>query len=489
MLATIYILGWCLGGMSLSMMAPAFFALATGEDKHAMAFLNSSVALFFLAGGLIFALHQEKLVIGRKQQFLIVPGVWFLLPLGAAIPLFLTGTADNFSEAYFEAVSGFTTTGATLIENLSDIPSSVILWRAELQWLGGLTTILTLSFLLGRLMGMELFGRDTRSVILANTGSSLDLEKTVATILPLYLGLTILCCVLLLISGIPAFDALCLSLSTLSTGGFMPREGPISLYGSPLAELTLTIFMFFAAVSIIWVKALVELNKNILARTREPLWIAITILVLGLIFSASILMESGNTGFSTFVHIVTLEVASAASLVTTTGFVFENTDQFSVPYLLLLVIALIGGGRYSTAGGIKFNRVLIMFDLSKRELQKLLYPHGTHPVRYGNEERDEYVRRSIWSIFTITILFLVATLLILSYLGVPLNAALMASVSSFSNFGPAYEMARLDAGDSFLALAEMGPGVHIVLCVAMIAGRVETLVVLGLFNLTIWRKS
>ncbi len=488
MLATIYILGWCLGGLSLSMMIPAFFGLIVGEKAAAMAFMNSSVALFFLAGGLIFALHQEKLSIGRKQQLLIVLGIWFLLPVGAGLPYYLTGTVEGFAAAYFEAVSGFTTTGATLLKGLSDVPRSIILWRSLLQWLGGLTTLLMLSFLIGRIMGVELFGRDTRSIIQSNSGTSMDLEKTVTTILPLYFGLTALCFVLLLVFDIPAFDALCLSLSALSTGGYMPREGSFALYGSPMAELSLSVFMFLGAVSVIWVKALLDRNRNILSRTSEPGWIALAILVMGLVLAALILLRSTSVTFPAVLHALTLGIASAASVITTTGFIFGNQDQVVLPYILLLILALVGGGRYSTAGGLKFNRVLTMLDLSRRELQNLLYPHGIHPNLYGSKSRDQFVRRSIWSIFSITILFLVVMILALSYLGIPLNAALMAAVSSFSNFGPAYEMARPVTPDAYPQLAAIDPRAQLVLCVGMIVGRVETLIILGLLNLAIWRK-
>ena len=488
MLATSYIMGWCLGGLSLSMMIPAFFALSIGEKPQAMALMNSSVALFFLAGGLIFALHQEKMTIGRKQQLLVVLGVWFLLPIGAGMPFYLTDTAGSFSAAYFEAVSAFTTTGSSLIKNISDVPRSIILWRSLLQWLGGLTTLLMLSFILGRIMGIELFGRDTRSIIHTNTITSMDLEKTVGTILPLYLGLTVVCYVLLVIFGISSFDAFCLSLSTLSTGGYMPREGALSLYGSPLAELTLAIFMFLGAVSLIWVKALIDRNKNVLARSNEPIYIGLTILFMGLVLAVLILSKTTSPDLFSVIHSLTLGIASAASVITTTGFIFGNQDQFFLPYLLILIIALIGGGRYSTSGGLKFSRVLTMLELSGRELQNLLYPHGIHPNQYGSKNRDQFVRLSIWSIFSVTIFFLVTLVLILSYLGVPLNAALLVSVSSLSNFGPAYEMIRPGEQGVFPTLVEMGTTAHFLLCIGMIIGRVESLVVLGLLNLAIWRK-
>ena len=489
MLATIYILGWCLGGLSMSMMVPAFYALATGERSQAMAFMNSSVALFFIAGGLIFALHRENMSIVRKQQLLIIPAIWFLLPVGAGLPFYFTGSASSFSAAYFESVSAFTTTGALLSKNISDLPGSIILWRSLLQWLGGLTTLLMLSFIIGRIMGIELFGRDTRAIIQSNSGSSMDLENTVLTILPLYFGLTVLCYLLLWAFGIPSFDALCLALSTLSTGGYMPREGAIALYGSRGAELTLAIFMFLGAVSVIWVKALFDRNRLALTRTSEPVYVGGAILGLGFFLIISIFARANYMDIPLFFHDIIIGLATASSLISTTGFAFGHTDQVYLPYLVILIVALIGGGRYSTAGGLKISRFLTMLDLSRRELQDLLYPHGIHPTQYGSKSRDQFVRLSIWSIFSITIFFLVALMLILSYLGIPMNAALMVSVSSFSNFGPAYEFASFGkTSEDFPSLLAMGQKAQLLLCVAMVVGRVETLAILGLLNLAIWRK-
>jgi len=488
MLIAGYILGWCLGGISFAMLAPAIYALLVGETPQAMAFMNSSVALFFLAGGLIFSLHQEKLTIGRRQQLLIVLGIWGVLPLGAALPYYLSGALNSYSQAYFEAVSAYTTTGASTFGKLSEIPRSIILWRSLLQWLGGLTTLLTLSFIIGRIMGAELFGRDASMIIQSNRGSSHDLENTFATILPLYLGLTIVCFLLLILFDIPVFDAFCLSLTTLSTGGLAPSDGAISLYGSPAAELTLAFFMFLGAVSLVWVKALIDRNRDVLKRTYEPVWILFFILALGILFAVGII--GNNTGGNLFsiIHGITLGVASAASLITTTGFAFANPDQVSIPYLLLLPIAMVGGGRYSTAGGLKFNRVLTMFDLSWRELRKLLYPHGVNRPLYGSESREKHVRQSIWSIFTVTLMAIIAIVLALSYIDIPLTGAVMAAVGAFGNFGPAYDIVRELDPKAIPAVADMSANAQMILCFGMIFGRVESLILLGLLNFAIWRK-
>lgn len=488
MITAAFILGWCFGGMSMMMMVPAMFALWIGEQHEAMAFMNAAVGLFVLAGVLIFALHKDHLSLGRRQQLLIVIGLWILLPAGAGIPFYVGGSLPTISQAYFEAVSGFTTTGATLFKSLTGVPQSVILWRSLIQWMGGLTTLLTVSFIVGRLLGDELFGKDASSIIQSSSGGSRDLQNAVTEILPVYAGLTLLCYALLVLAGIPMFDALCLSLSTLSTGGYMPRDGSIALYGSPAAELTLTIFMFLGAVSIIWVKALVRRNKPILARNYEPLGIGIVILVLGLVFAVSLLTRSPSRDVFSFVHGLTLGFASAASLISTTGFVFGNEGEITMPYFLLFAIALVGGGSYSTAGGIKFSRLATMLDLSRRELTRLLYPHSVGKRRHGSEVRDANVRRSVWSIFAVTVVTLVVMVLILSYHGVPPAAALLAAISSMSNFGPAYDMARSTSGPGFPPMFEMTRNAHLFLGFGMVVGRLETLMLLGLFNIALWRK-
>jgi trk system potassium uptake protein TrkH len=488
MLVAAYILGWCFGGISLAMMVPAAYALLLGERHEAMAFMNASVGLFFLAGGIIFALHQDRLQLGRRQQLIFVLGLWFLLPAGAAAPFYLSGVAGTLPKAYFEAVSGLTTTGATLFVSLAPLAKSIILWRAILQWIGGLATLLSLSFIVGRFLGAELFGRDTSAIMQSSGGTSRDLETALTAIVPIYAGLTFACFVLLTFFGIPTFDALCLALSTLSTGGYMPRDGAIALYGSPGAELTLTVFMFLGAVSIVWVKALVTMNRMVLARNFEPVGVLLAILLLGLALAASIFQKTAASDLFAAVHSLTLGIASAASLITTTGFAFGNADQISIPYLVLLPIAIVGGGRYSTAGGMKFSRLATMLDLSRRELRKLLYPHSVGRMLYTNKSRDENVRRSVWSIFAVTLVTLVAMILGLSYLNMSLEGALMAALSALSNFGPVYEMAKVGNPSQFQAFADMPTNAQLILCAGMVIGRVETLMLLGLFNFAVWRK-
>jgi trk system potassium uptake protein TrkH len=488
MLAAAYILGWCFGGLSLAMMVPAVHALLLGERHEAMAFMNSSVGLFFLAGSIVFALYRDTLHLGRRQQLLVVISLWFLLPAGAAMPFYLSGAADTLPKAYFEAMSGFTTTGATLFGSLAPLAKSIILWRALLQWLGGLATLLSLSFIIGRFLGAELFGRDTSAIMQSSGGTSRDLENALTAIVPIYAGLTLACFVLLTLFGIPSFDALCLALSTLSTGGFMPRDGSIALYGSPAAELTLTVFMFFGAVSIVWLKALVTMNRVVLARNSEPVGIAITVLLLGLALAAVIFHKTAGSDLFALVHSLTLGLASAASLLSTTGFEFGHSEQIAIPYLVLLPIAVVGGGRYSTAGGLKFSRLATMLELSRRELRKLLYPHSVGRMLYSNRERDENVRRSVWSIFAVTLIALVAMILGLSYLDMSLEGALMAALSALSNFGPAYEMAKVGNPSAYRAFADMPTNAQLILCAGMVVGRVETLMLLGLFNMAIWRK-
>jgi trk system potassium uptake protein TrkH len=181
-------------------------------------------------------------------------------------------------------------------------------------------------------------------------------------------------------------------------------------------------------------------------------------------------------------------LASAASIISTTGFVITDPDVFMVPFLVILPLALIGGGRFSTAGGLKFNRFLIMLDMSMRELAKLLYPHGVSAPIFDNERQDEHVRRSIWALFAVTTMFIIVIMLALSFLGASLEKSLILTVTSLGNFNSAYAMAQPLSPSHFTPIDDLAGAGKFLLILAMVIGRMETLLFLGLINMLLWRR-
>ncbi len=483
----LYASGWLLSVLSAVMLVPVLFAFALQEIQVAQIFFVVALVVGFVGIGLLLALKDQKMEFGRKQGLLLVCAIWVFVPFVAAIPFILAGIPDTVSAAYFEAVSGFTTTGATVLIDLAEVPKSLLVWRSLLQWLGGLSTLMALSVVLNPLMGADVGDRDYRQVH-RSTHATIDHAKTsFRTIFPIYSGLSLLCFVLLIFSEIPPFDAFCLSLSTLSTGGFMPRAGTLELYGSPPGELVIAIFMFLGGVSVIWLNSILRFRWNAVREIPEPLWIAGAIVLFGTVMAALLLSNSPETGIRLVYRSWTLGLATAASFVSTTGYTVSERTQDFLPYMFVIMVCLVGGGRFSTAGGLKFFRVAAMIRQSMRELRQLVFPHGVRPSRFGREARDNEIIRLIWANFVVMIIALWVLALVLAATGVPLTAAFLAATSAISNIGPAYTSTRFPELQSIPGFNEMIPAAQYALTAGMILGRVEFLALLSLMNLAYWR--
>ncbi|MFQ5625180.1 MAG: TrkH family potassium uptake protein, partial [Methyloligellaceae bacterium] len=402
--AVLYILGWVLAVVAAAMLIPASVAVAADSIVHVQAFIIPAIAVGFLAGGMIISFKSREVFAGRRQSLLLLALIWFIVPIAGALPFYTSGFPGNAIAAYFEATSGFTTTGATVLSNLSHVPASIIVWRALLQWVGGFVTLVALAALLGPLSGSAFLDRQSRLIGHSAHGAALHMSESIRTITPLYAALTLSCFIALSVSGIPAFDAFCLSLSALSTGGFMPRDGTFVLYGSPIAELTLTVFMAIGAISIIWIRSIFQMRWALVREIREPIWIIWAIGLCGLVLAVMLAIRTGEASPIILLHELTLGLASAASIISTSGFAISHQTNALIPFLVLLGVCIVGGGRFSTAGGLKFYRIASMLRQLGRELRLLIYPHGVRPSRHGAEALDNDIIKATWVTLTVFIL-------------------------------------------------------------------------------------
>ena len=483
----LYVLGWALAVLAGVMLLPVFFAIALDSIVQVQAFSVPAIAVGFLAGCMIIAFRGREQFSGRRQGLLLLALMWTLIPVAAALPFYSAGFPNNAIAAYFEATSGFTTTGATVITKLGETPSSIIVWRALLQWIGGLATLVSLATLLGPLSGSVIEDRQLRLVGNSAQGTLQHMREAIKTILPLYSALTAACFILLSVTGIPSFDAFCLSLSTLSTGGFMPRDGTIILYGSPMTELTLALFMTIGAISIIWLRAATQMRWQIVRETKEPIRIFGTVFVIGLLMAIAITRNAGEFGFATIFHSITLGLASAASLISTTGLRISEQSLSTVPYIILLIVCIIGGGRFSTAGGLKLFRIMSMFRQLGREFRLLVYPHGVRPSSHGAESLDVEVAKSVWITMTAFMLTIGIVAMLLAWSGIQFGGALIAAAGAVSNMGPVYDFARPENFPNAPTYAAMSPFAQITLCIGMVFGRLEILSMMGMFLTIFWR--
>lgn len=486
--AVLYILGWVLAAISAAMIIPAMFAVAVDSIVHVQAFVVPAVAVGFIAGCLIIAFKSQRVFADRRQSILLMTLVWIIVPAAAALPFYTSGFPANAASAYFEATSGFTTTGATTLSDLSQAPASIIVWRALLQWLGGLTTLIMLAALLAPLSGTALHDRQLRLVGHSAHGTIPHMREALREITPLYTALTAACFSALAITGIPPFDAFCLALSTLSTGGFMPRDGTIALYGSPAAEIVLAFFMLVGAVSIIWVRAIFQGRWTIVSETHEPIWIFWSVGILGTLLAVALAIRAGDLDPWVLGHTLTLGLATVASVVSTTGFAISEQTQILLPYMVLLCLCIVGGGRFSTAGGLKAYRVISMMQQLGREFRLLVYPHGVRPARQATEAIDNEITKSTWIMLTAFMLIIGVIAMLVAWTGIPFSGALLAATGAVSNIGPAYEFARIAEYPDAPTYGEMSPFAQLVLCAGMVFGRVEILALLAVFNVLFWRN-
>jgi trk system potassium uptake protein TrkH len=395
----------------------------------------------------------------------------------------MSGAATTMTDAYFEALSGLTTTGATVFDSVEVLPHGLLFWRSLLEWIGGFAAVLLalniLSF--GSLGGMNLFSsasprgaRDALDVRLAHSARALG---------SVYGALTLSCAVLLWLAGMPPFDAVNHAMSTLSTGGFSTRDASVAAFDSGLIEIILILFMVLAALNMTlhWV----VLQGRWPRHHRDPesqSFVAVAGVGLGLV-AAAFYFLAGDGPFAA----ARSAVFTVVSSLTTTGFIAAPAAEFAlwpglVPIVLIGLI-LIGGSTGSTAGGVKLMRLLIFFKLAGRELARLSHPHGVVRLRHGQATLDETTLRAVWGFLMIFLTAFAAITVALSLLGFELRAALVTAALTISNAG-----AALPSVGGGIEYAQFSTGAKWVLAISMVAGRLEVVTILAFLSPTFWRR-
>ena len=475
-----YTLGSVLLAFAATMVLPALVAFGYGEVDQGWTFLGALGLTVFAGGALIIATQGERPLPRRREVFFMAFLIWLLVPAFGALPFYFIAVVPSFTDAYFEAVSGFTTTGATVLSQLEIIERSVLLWRALLQWLGGLSAVLLAMVVLTPYDagGMQLF----RSAVPHGERLSAPnhLGQALTTIWWVYVGLSLLCAALLWLVGMPAFDAVCHALSTLSTGGFGTRDGSLAAFANPLAESVIAVFMLVGAINFTLHWAVLS-GRGTRALRQDPelplLLIVAGVAVLAIV--AALMLGGGQGPLAALRH----GLFATISMLTTTGYFSQGSGNWPlfVP-LLLLSLVLLGGCSGSSAGGLKIFRGFLLLKLGQRELARLSHPHGVVPVAYGGHVVDDAAKLAVWSFFFTYIFGLALMSLVLAGLGLDLADATTAAAAALANTGPA--LALLPGAGPYETLPE---AVKWVLLAGMLLGRLEFFVIFVLASPRHWR--
>lgn len=462
------------------MVVPAAFDYVN-HDPAWEAFAESS-ALTLLFGGLFVLANRpsEQMELSIRETFLLTSASWMILAVFSALPFILTTVTASHTDSIFEAISGLTTTGATVIVGLDYAPAGLLIWRALLQWLGGIGIIVMAMTVLPVLSigGMQLF----RSEFSDRSEKIMPrVSQITKAIFFIYCGLTTTCALLLWGAGMGIFDAICHSFATVSTGGFSNYDASVAHFDSALIEGIMSIFMILGAMTILLIFRFFNGDYTIFwsdDQTRTLL-----LVLFNVIMAVSVwLWWTEGWDFMTALRHVSFNYISIMS---SSGFASMDYGQWGVfPAILFMALMFIGGCTGSTAGGFKIMRLRVVYELTKNQLYKLYRPHIVRVPTYNKQELTLGLFTSV--VTFLTLFFITYGILVtgLAMTGLDLETCISSAAACLSNIGPGLGEIVGPAGN----YASLPDAAKWILMAGMILGRLELVTVIVLFRPSFWRK-
>jgi len=456
------------------------FAFYYGERELIKWFLFPVLGVLLFTLLLFLPIRNRRFKnIRPKEAFLLVSLSWIASCLVGALPFYLSGSIPSYVDAFFETMSGFTTTGASILTNIEGLPKSILFWRSMTHWLGGMGIVfLTVAIL-------PLLGIGNMQLVKAELpGVSFDkitpkMTQTAKLLWLFYLGLTILETLFLFFGGLSFFDALTHTFGTLATGGFSPRNASVGAYNSPYVEWVITVFMILAGTNfILFHRLLTGKIKDIVQNTEFRVYLGIFFVATAFI-SVNLILNQGlspgdgirSAGFQ------------VASILTSTGFI--TTDYILWPALsqfVLFSLMFIGACSGSTGGGIKVIRIVSLFKQGQSEMKRLLHPRGVFGIRLNKKAGRKDIIYSISGFIFLYIFIVLFTALVTSSGGYSIDTSLSAALATVGNIGPGF-----GAVGPVLNYAGFPDYIKLVHCFAMMVGRLEIFTVMILFTRSYWR--
>ena len=404
-----------------------------GEVNHLTFGLPSALAAVIGALLLYFGRHAENRM-GRRDGFLIVSLTWVVFSLVGMLPFIVSGYQPRVAAAFFETMSGFTTTGATAFTDIDALPHSILLWRSITHWIGGMGIVFFTIAVLPNMGGgdVKLFSAEATGLKIGKLHPRIS--TTARWLWSIYSLLTITCMAAYFFGGMGLFDALCHGLSTIGTGGFSTHTASIAWFQSPRLQWIATLFMFLASVNstLLYLFFIKRRVRDVLH--DDELRCFLVIFFVAAFSIMGILMYADHMDFATALRSAFFNTASLQS---TTGFSDEDFMKWHPTiWLILSLISIIGACAGSTSGGVKSVRVLMVWRLTKAEFKKMLHPHAVLPVRINNTVITSQTARTVFVFFVVYFMLIMLSTLAMVAMGLSLLDAFGLAISSFSNVGP-----------------------------------------------------
>lgn len=445
-------------------------------------YLIYSIAVTFIVGLILFvSFSKQDQNIRKREGYLIVSASWILMCIFGMLPYLFSGTFTSFSDAIFETISGLTTTGATVMKDIEVTPKGILFWRSMTQWIGGLGIIvLTVAIfpLLG-IGGIELF-------VAESPGPTSDklhprIRETAKRLWYVYVGLTILVCILYFVGGMTFYDAVNHALTTMATGGFSTKNASMAYFTSPFIQYTAILFMFLAGTNFTVIYFGLTGKFDRVMKSDEFKAYAISLIVISILLCGPVLYYSAN-GLEKAFRDTAFQVVS---LITTTGYVTADYTAFHPGLTLIFFMFLfLGASAGSTSGGIKFVRHLTFVKNSWLEFKRIVHPRAIVPLKINGDRVTGKIITHIMNFLLIYLMIFVIGSVIMALMGYDILTSFGAVATCLGNVGPA--IGKVGPMDNF---SFFSPSAKIFLSFLMLLGRLELFTILILFTPYFWRAN
>ncbi len=461
------------------MILPIIISLIYGENDT-MGFVFSSGINLLIGAIIIWLTRNASKDIGKREGFIIVAIVWIIFSFLGSLPYYFTGAIPNYTDAFFETMSGFTTTGASILNDIEALPHGILFWRSLTHWLGGMG-IIVLSLAI-----LPIFGIGGMQLYIAEVpGPTPDkisprIRHTAATMWVIYLVLTLIETLLLWIGDMSLFDAVCHAFATMATGGFSTKQASIGYWSSPYIQYVIILFMFLAGTNFTLTYFTLRGKFRPVLKDEEFKYYAIIVLGFTTIISVGLFITA-QYGFE---ETIRNSLFWVVSLVTTTG--FGTVDYLMWKPVLIAVIFMLfffGGSAGSTGGGIKIMRIVLLFKNGYYELKRLIHPNAIIPLKFNKHSVDSKIVTNILAFFVLYFIIFGASIVVFMIFEPDLVSSMGAVASSLGNIGPG--LGSVGPAENYAHIHPLGKWF---LSFLMLLGRLELFTILVLFSPAFWKE-
>ncbi|MBV1871900.1 MAG: TrkH family potassium uptake protein [Gammaproteobacteria bacterium] len=466
---------------SFSMVPPivvAFIYNDSGLQPFLAAFLITLLSGLFIW----LPVQHKKAELRTRDGFVVVVLFWTVLALSGSLPLYLSPQPDmSFTDAFFESLSGLTTTGATVLTGLDELPKSILYYRQQLQWLGGMGIVVLAVAVLPMLGigGMQLYRAETPGPI-KDSKLTPRIKETAKALWYIYLTLTISCVIAYWAAGMELFDAICHGFSTVAIGGFSTHDKSIGYFNSPLIEAITMFFMLTSAVNFA-LHFMTRHRGSIRHYFRDPELKVMFGFITAISLVVCLSLYIGGT-YDSPLQALRYGLFQTISIATTTGYGLQDFSVWpSLIPIVLLMASFVGACAGSTGGGLKVMRVLLLFKQGSREIRRLVHPNAVFLVKIGNSAVPDRVIEAVWGFVGAYLALFIILMLAVMATGLDFTSGFSAVAASMNNLGPGLGSVANHYGD-------ISSPTKWILCFAMLLGRLEIFTLLVLFSPTFWRR-